>query len=138
MFEIAINENTLYYSDLPTQTFSQRLTKAKLLKGYTQNDLVKLTGLSKSTINELEAGYRDFVTLETLNKLVHILDKNILCDEYQLFILNQNENLKKLFSKYDINYLAGKLNVHRSTIERWRDCKYTIKRKYYLIIKTLI
>lgn len=116
--------NTLFYSDINCNTLYDRYQKAKLLSGLTQKELCKLTGLSQSTINDF--GKKDF-TLSTLKKLLTVLDKNILCDDYCNFILNQGYNIKKLINKYGIKKLSTLLYVHRSTIERWRDEKYQIK-----------
>lgn len=80
MFQIAINWNNLQYSDLPCNTFAERLKKAKLIAGFTQETLAKATGLSKATICELEAGYREHISKDTLLKLLKVLDYNILCN----------------------------------------------------------
>ena len=87
-----MNVNNLLYDDMPIDTLSDRIKKAKLVAGITQKELVKLTGLSRSTINELEAGYRDNITRETLLKLISVLDKDIICDDYLSYILNQEKN----------------------------------------------
>jgi len=135
MFEIDINLNTLLYDDLPTETFANRITKAKLYANISQEKLSESTGLSRSTVNELEAGYRDTPTKDTLLKLLTVLDKNILCDDYCNFILDQENIIKQLISLYGIKELSNKLNVHRTTIERWRDGKNQINRNYYNLLK---
>ena len=50
MSQIAINENDLKYGELEETTLAQRLKKAKLLKGLTQEKLALKTGLSRSTM----------------------------------------------------------------------------------------
>ena len=130
--------NELQYYDLSTNTFSQRLKKSKLIAGYTQKELSKATGLSISTINELEAGYRDTIRRNTLLKLLKVLDANILCDDYCKFILTQEIRIKKLIDAYTINKLSKLLCVHRSTIERWRDFKYQVNRDFFHKINQLI
>ena len=105
--------------------------------GFTQKTLAKETGLSLSTINELEAGYRDTVTLETFNRLLTVLDNDILCDDYYLYILNQEENMNDLLSKYGITKLCNMLKSHHSTVYRWIHGQYQITRKKYSIIKNL-
>lgn len=137
MFQYAIDSNELKYNDLPVITFAQRLKKAKLIAGVSQKKLSKATNLSLSTINELEAGYRDNIKISTLNKLLTVLDKDILCDDYCIFILNQKLNIEKLLLKYSVKQLTELLNIHRSTIERWRDGKYQISRKQYELMKKL-
>ena len=134
MFQFDINLSELLYGDLPEDTFAQRLTKAKLLANVTQVQLAKLTGLSKSTIDELESGMRDNITIDTLKKLLTVLDEDILCDDYHRFILHQEENIKELINKFRFPTLLEKLNVHRSTLERYRDGKIKISRKMYYII----
>lgn len=134
--QIAINENELFYSNLSEVSFAERFKKAKMLKGLTQQQLAKETGLSRSTINELEAGYRDNITRDTLVKLISILDRNLICDDYLTYLLDQEKNIANLISIYDIPTLCTKLGVHRSTVERWRDGKYQLSRENYnLIIK---
>ena len=134
MFEFDININTLFYSDIKCTTLHDRYQKAKLLSGFTQKELCKLTGLSQSTINDF--GKKDF-TVSTLKKLLTILNKNILCDDYCNFILNQGYNMKKLINKYGIKKLSALLCVHRSTIERYRDEKYQIKISMYKRLEKL-
>ena len=138
MFQFDINLSELLYSDLPTDTFAQRLTKAKLLADVTQIQLAKLTGLSKSAIDSIESGKRDNITIDTLKKLLTVLDEDILCDDYHKFILHQAENIKELINRHGFSALLEKLNVHRSTLERYRDGKIKISRKMYYIIIEII
>lgn len=135
-FDIDIKD--LFYSDLPSDTFAQRLSKAKNIASLSQRTLSEATGLSRSTINELEAGYRDNITKNTLLKLLTVLDKEILCDEYCNFILNQENEIKKLIDLYSIKNLSNLLHLHRSIIEKWRDGKYQVSRKQYNNICLLI
>lgn len=139
MFQFDIILNNLLYGDLPNNTFSQRLTKAKLIANVTQIQLSKLTGLSKSTIDELECGMRDNINIDTLKKLLIVLDEDILCDDYYKFVLHQKNKMKKLINQYGFPTLLEKLNVHRSTLERYRDGKIKISRKnYYIICKNFL
>ena len=50
---------------MPTNTLSNRIKKAKLIKGLTHYQLSKLTGLSRSMINELELDI-DMILLKKL------------------------------------------------------------------------
>lgn len=134
MFEIAININKLKYYDLPCNTLAERLKKAKLIGGFSQKTLAESANLSLSTINELEAGYRDNIKRYTLTKLLRVLDMEILCDDYCNYILNQENEIEKLLHIYSINKLSDLLNVHRSTIERWSCGKYQISRNQYKFI----
>ena len=108
-----------------------------MLKGLTQEQLAKATGLSRDTINALEAGYRDNIKRDTLLKLIKVLDKDLICDDYYTFILDQEEHIKNLINIYGLYKLSNSLHVHRSTIERWRDGKCQVKRKYYDLISKL-
>ncbi|MEO2681336.1 helix-turn-helix domain-containing protein, partial [Clostridium butyricum] len=74
MFKFDMNLNELLYEDLPINTFANRITKAKLYAGISQEELSKLTGLSRSTINDLEAGYRNEINKNTLLKLLSVLN----------------------------------------------------------------
>lgn len=135
MSQIAINENYLKYGELEENTLAQRLKKAKLLKGLTQEQLALIAGLSRSTINELEAGYRDNITRDTLIKLISVLDSQIICDDYLNYILNQEDNINNLISLYGKTELCNLLKVHRSTLERWANGKYQLPRDKYTLIK---
>ncbi len=77
------------------------------------------------------------LTKDTLLKLLSVLDKNILCDNYCYFILDQEKEMKNLLHIYNINELSTLLNVHRTTIEHWRNCKYQVSRKQYNLISNL-
>ena len=130
--------NELLYADLPCDTFAQRLKKAKLMAGFTQKTLAAATGLSLSTINELEAGYRDSISRDTLLKLLRVLDKDLLCDDYCLFILEQEKNVQELIEKYGVDKICDFLKIHRSTLERWKSFKYQLNRTYYLLFLNLL
>ena len=132
-----MNINNLLYDDMPIDTLSNRIKKAKLVAGITQKELVKLTGLSRSTINELEAGYRDNITRETLLKLISVLDKDIICDDYLSYILNQEKNIDLLITTYGIEKLSAILKCHHSSIYRWKAFKYQLPKDKYILIKKL-
>lgn len=130
--------NELLYNDLPCDTFAQRLKKAKIIAGFSQRTLAAATGLSLSTINELEAGYRDNIYRDTLLKLLKVLDKDVLCDDYCLFILEQEKNVREIIEKYGDNKICDCLKIHRSTLERWKGFKYQVNRTYYLLFLNLL
>lgn len=96
-----------------------------------QEQLASATNLSRSTINDLECGYREEISLDTLQKLLTVLDKKILCDDYCLFILNQREKMAELMTKYTVKELSTKLQVDRTTIYKYKDCKSQIKRETF-------
>lgn len=86
------------YSDLPEDTFGQRLKKLRLMKGLSQYDLSELTGVQRGMIAsyELEQFYP---TIDSIDKLETILDIKILCkDGYSNFILNSNNFKYKLIN----------------------------------------
>lgn len=132
-----MNINELYYNDLPSNTLAERFKKAKLIKGINQKQLSKLTNLDRSTICEIERGSRDNISRDTLLKLIKVLDKDILCDDYLLFILNQEQNITLLVEKYGINKLCDILKSHHSSIYRWKILKYQIPKSKFEIIKDL-
>ena len=137
IFKTAINSNQLLYEDLPSDTFPERLRKARYIKGLNKTDLAKLSGVSRPTIVALEQGYRKTIEKITLLKLLKVLDKNILCDDYCLYILDQKQNIKKLLINYDIPYLSRYLTTKRAVIEKWTDETFQISRWQFDLIKKL-
>ena len=84
------------YSDLPEDTFGQRLKKLRLMKGLSQYDLSELTGVQRGMIAsyELEQFYP---TIDSINKLSSILDISILYKNgYSNFLLNADNFKNKL------------------------------------------
>lgn len=138
IIQTATKLNLLLYNDLPTKTLADRIKKAKLVAGFTQKEMAKLTGLSFSSINELESGYRKNINIDTLKKLLLVLDPNIILDDYLSYILNQGSNIKKLIDKNGINKICEQLKCHRSTVERYRDNKCQIPRYKYERLKELL
>lgn len=129
--QTTIKLNDLFFDDMKENTFSDRVKKARTYSGLTQQELAITTNLSRSTINDFECGYRDSISKDTLLKLLKVLDKNILCDDYCTFILNQKENIKKIIDEYTINKIIEVLHCHRSTVERYKDGKYQISRENF-------
>lgn len=70
-------------------------------------------------------------------KLLKVLDKDILCDDYLLFILNQEQNITLLLDKYGINKLCDILKCHHSSIYRWKVFKNQIPKSKFEIIKDI-
>ena len=94
------------YSDLPEDTFGQRLKKLRLIKGLSQYDLSELTGVQRGMIAsyELEQFYP---TIDSINKISSTLDINILCkDGYSNFLLNSNNFKYKLIKWRKENHLT--------------------------------
>jgi len=86
------------YSDLPEDTFGQRLKKLRLSKGLSQYELGNKVDMQHSMIGSYE---RDefYPTLDSINKLSTILDINILCKEgYAKFLLESSTFKDKLFN----------------------------------------
>lgn len=138
MFQIAIDINELIYGDLPTKTLADRIKKAKLILDITQEELAEKTGLSRHTICELEAGYRDNILVDTIEKLISVLDPNIILDDYLKFILNQELNMKSLVSKYGKNKILEVLNCHRSTLDRYLNNSTKLPKNKYYILKSYL
>ena len=133
IIENDISCNELCYSNIECNSLRDNFEKSIKLKGYNQNDIVRLTKLDRSTINQFAK--RDF-KIDTLKKIISVIGDDF-CDDYCRFILNQSENIKQLINKYGIKNLVSKLNVARSTIERWRDNIYQVKINQYKKIKNL-
>ena len=93
--------------------------------------------MDRSTINEIERNPNHNIKLETLRKLMTVLDNEILLDDYCKFILNQQNVIQNLIDKFGKEYLCNKLGVHRSTLERWRSGKYQVKRKLFEQIRCI-
>ena len=87
-------------------------------KGFKPNSVIKVCGLDRSTICEVERKKDHNIKLETLKKLMAAMDDKLLLDDYCKFILNQQEEIKKLIDKFGKVFLCNTLKVHRSTLER--------------------
>lgn len=116
----------------------ERVKLCRKIKGLSQIQLADISGLDRSTINDIERDSNHNIKLETLNKLMRVLDNEILLDDYCKFILNQKEVIQKLIDKFGKEYLCNTLGVHRSTLERWGSGKCQVKRKIYDKIKVVI
>lgn len=137
-----MNQNAILFQEykhkiLKEDTFGQRLKKARLVAGYTQYELSKLVGLSRSSINNLEAGTQTHLTKANILKIHKYLYKYLVINDYFYFILNQKNILKKLLKKHSIIELSKLLEVHESTIYKWyyESCqistyKFKILQKY--------
>ncbi|WP_430537812.1 helix-turn-helix domain-containing protein [Clostridium perfringens] len=90
----------------------------RLIAGYTQDELSKLVSLSRSYINDLEAGTQTHLTKSNLLRLNEYLDKDLVMNDYFYFVLNQKSILKQLFKKYFVHELSKFLKVHESTINK--------------------
>ena len=64
-----------------------------------------------------------------------VIDHELLLDDYCKFILNQQEEIKKLIDRFGKVFLCNTLKVHRSTLERWESGKYQVKREIFEKIK---
>lgn len=114
------------YSNLPEDTFGQRLKKLRLMKCLSQYDLSELTGVQRGMIAsyELEQFYP---TIDSINKLASILDIDILCKEgYSHFLLHSN-NFKNILIKWrKENNLSKRsasklLNISERGYSLWED-----------------
>lgn len=127
--------NLLLYNDLPTKTLADRIKKAKLISNLSRKELASLTGLSESTISELESGFRSNISIDTLRKLISVLDENIILDDYLSYILNQGVNIKKLIDDNGINKICEQLKCHRTTLERYKNNTIQFPRERYDLLK---
>lgn len=131
LVEFDIDINTLIGYDLPCVTFAERLKKARILAGLSQIELAEAASLSRATINDYEVSNLDNISRDTLLKLINVLDKDILCDDYCRFILNQTNNMKTFLNTYNSQKLYEILGVHITTIERWINGNFQVSRKQY-------
>ena len=115
----------------------ERVKLCRKIKGLTQIQLANISGLDKSTINEIERNSKHNIKLDTLRKLMMVLDNKILLDDYCKFILNQQEVVQELINKFGKEYLCNTLGVHRSTLERWGNGKYQVKREVFEKIRAI-
>lgn len=86
------------YSDLPEDTFGQRLKKLRLSMGLSQYELGNMVGMQHSMIGSYE---RDefYPTLDSIAKLGSILNVEILCSEgYSKFLMESPKFKYKLFN----------------------------------------
>lgn len=131
------------YSDLPEDTFGQRLKKLRLIKGLSQYDLSKLTGVQRGMISsyELEQFYP---TIYSINKLKNILDANILCkDGYSNLLLNYNDFKNKLIQWRKENNLTKRdasklLSVSERGYASWENGTIMNSTTYTKIKENLI
>mgnify|MGYP000189812021 CR=1 FL=1 len=140
MFETA--KNIIKIEDIENYNIEltnipERVKLCRKIKGLSQMQLANISGLDRSTINEIEMNHNHNIKLETLIKLMRVLDNEILLDEYCKFILNQKEVIKNLIYKFGKEYLCNILGVHRSTLERWGSGKYKVKRRVFEKIKCI-
>ena len=116
-------------------TLQENVVKYREIKGLSQIQLAKICGLDRSTICEIERKKDHNIKLETLKKLMAVMDDELLLDDYCKFILNQKEEIKKLIDRFGKVFLCNTLKVHRSTLERWESGKYQVKREIFEKIK---
>ena len=114
------------YSDLPEDTFGQRLKKLRLSMGLSQYELGDKVGMQHSMIGSYE---RDefYPTLDSITKLGTVLEINILCSEgYSNFLIQSSTFKDRLFIWRSENNLtkrnASKLiGVSERGYSLWED-----------------
>lgn len=127
-----IENYKIEFMDMP-----ERVKICRKIKGLSQIQLADISSLDRSTINEIEMNPNHNIKLETLRKLMTVLDNEILLDDYSKFIINQQEVIQNLIDKFGKEYLCNILGVHRSTLERWGSGKYQVKRRVFEKIKCI-
>lgn len=86
------------YSNLPEDTFGQRLKKLRLLKELSQYELANKVGIKHGMIASYEID-QFYPSLDSINKLSTVLDIDILCCEgYSNFLINSINFKDKLIS----------------------------------------
>ena len=135
--------NLYDYSDLPENTFGQRLKKLRLLKGLSQYELGNQIGMQHSMIGSYE---RDefYPTLDSIKKLGKVLNTNILCNEgYSKFLLNSSTFKDKLFKWRIENNLAKReasklLGISERGYSGWEEGAIMSIKTYHKIKNNLI
>ena len=138
MFKTAKNITDIEEYRIVNKELLERIKIARKIKGLSQIQLAKISGLDRSSINEIERNPNHNIKLDTLRKLMTVLDNEILLDDYCKFIINQQEVIQNLIDKFGKEYLCNTLGVHRSTLERWGSGKYQVKREIFESIKNYI
>lgn len=138
MVKTAKNITEMYINKIYKDNFQYNVRKYREIKGLSQIQLAEISGLDRSTINEIENKNNHNIKLETLKKLMIVFKDENLLDDYCRFILNQKEEIKNLINKFGKDYLCNTLRVHRSTLERWGSGKYQVKKERFERIKNLI
>ena len=131
------------YSDLPEDTFGQRLKKLRLLKGLSQYELGNQVGMQHSMIGSYE---RDefYPTLDSIKKIGKLLNINLLCNEgYSKFLLNSCTFKDKLFKGRIENNLTKReasklLCVSERGYSGWEDGVIMSVKTYHKIKDNLI
>ena len=91
MFKTAKNITDIEEYRIVNKELLERIKIARKIKGLSQIQLAKISGLDRSSINEIERNPNHNIKLDTLRKLMTVLDNEILLDDYCKFILNQQE-----------------------------------------------
>ncbi|EOU1606731.1 TPA: hypothetical protein I9065_000932 [Clostridium perfringens] len=94
-----MNQNAILFQEYRYKTLGGKYLWT--IAEYTQDELLKLVGLSKSYINDLEAETQAHLTKANLLKLHGYLDKDLIMNDYFYFVLNKKlifrRNSKKTF-----------------------------------------
>lgn len=134
----AIKFNDLFYDDMPEETLSDRFKKAVMYAGMSRTKLSNLLGISESVLGDYSSGHQTVISKSTLDKLITVLDRNILCDDYLNFLLNQSEEVSKLLEKYGPTKLQELTGIHSATFYKWKFNKGNIRIKNYNKLKDLL
>lgn len=127
-----MDSNKIYKNNL-----QYNIRKYREIKGLSQIQLAKVSGLDRSTIDDIERKNNHNIKLDTLEKLMVVFGNENLLDDYCRFILNQEEEIKKLIDKFGKEFLCNTLEVHRSTLERWGSGKYQVKKEMFEKIRSI-
>lgn len=124
--------NTVYSGD-----FSNDIAKYRKIKDLSQKEFAKFVGVHSSTINSIENDREHKIKVETVKKILEVIEDENILDDYCRFILNQKAEMEKLIQQYGKYYICNTLAVHRSTLERWGRGKYQITREIFRKIMSI-
>ncbi|MDK2585018.1 helix-turn-helix transcriptional regulator [Romboutsia sedimentorum] len=131
------------YSNLPENTFGQRLKKLRLSKGLSQHELGSKVCMKHSMIGSYERE-EFYPILDSINKLGVILDVNILCSEgYSKFLLESYKFKDKLVIWRSENNLTKRaasklLSISEKGYSLWEDGGIMSSTTYYKIETKLL
>lgn len=127
-----MDSNKIYKNNL-----QYNIRKYREIKGLSQIQLAEISRLDRNTIAEIERKSDHNLKVDTLKKLMEVIDDEKLLDDYCRFTLNQEKEVKELIDKFGKEYLCNTLGVHRSTLERWGSGKYQVKRDIFDKVRSI-
>lgn len=126
------------------KSFGNQLKYYRIKNNLTQKQLSNKINVSRDTVMSIENKDKQFYNVETINRILSIIDKNQelnIKDEYIKFILsNPNEKIRLYREKYNLNKteFAKLMKVNRKTIRSWENNTHTISKEKTLQFENII